>query len=226
MNDLTTKTEKKKQSKPTVPTRDIDLGAVVLKVSEKWNENPWLTILWLKQADFAVDAKNYNIILSARLSDGGTRPQIGKSLKALDKKMDDHLSYVKAYITEKYKKTNATSYFPAFGIEYKDDRYAFPRDQNKRQFALDLMLDALDKNGFNEKEFGKDFWEEIRKNYGELITQATALDGAISTNVGGKNVLKMNLARGLNAIVHSIKSNYPDTYKHVLRDWGFQKEKY
>lgn len=227
MEKETPKTETTKQTKKrTVPASDIDLGAVVTKVNDKWKSNPWLTLLWLKQDQFDSDAQNYNIILSSRLNDGGTRPQITKALKVLDQKMDNHLSYVKGYITDKYKKENAMSYYNAFGIETKDSRYSFPRDQNRRLASLELMLGGLDKNGFNDKEFGKGFWTSIKKDYQELMKQANALDGGISVNVGGKNILKSNLVKGLNAIVNCIKSNYPDTYKQELRDWGFQKEKY
>lgn len=227
MENETPKAEKPKQAKKrTVPQTDIDLGTVVTTVSEKWNKSKWLTLLWLKPTEFELDAQNYNIILSSRLNDGGTRPQITKALKVLDKKMDNHLSYVKGYITDKYKKESAMSYYNAFGIETKDGRYSFPRDQNRRLASLELMLGGLDKNGFNDKEFGKGFWTSIQKDYQELTKQANALDGAISANVGGKNVLKSNLVKGLNAIVNCIKANYPDTYKQELRDWGFQKEKY
>mgnify|MGYP003408366819 FL=1 len=227
MEKETPKTEVKKSTKKrTVPQTDIDLGAVVTKATEKWKANPWLTLQWVKVDQFESDAINYNIILEARLTDGGSRPQIGKALKVLDKKIDDSLSYVKGYIAEKYKKESATSYFPAFGIEMKDGRYAFPRDQNKRLASLKLMVNGLEKNGFESREYGKKFWETILKDYEKLMKVANDLDGAISVNVGGKNVLKANVVKGLNALVNVIKGNFPETYKQELRDWGFQKEKY
>ena len=34
------------------------------------------------------------------------------------------------------------------------------------------------------------------------------------------------LRKVLNSLVLLIHCNYPDTYKSVLREWGFQKEKY
>ena len=63
-------------------------------------------------------------------------------------------------------------------------------------------------------------------DYEALVNQSNAVDGEISVNVGDKNVLKKDLKKALSALVGVIKSNYPDTYKQELRDWGFQKEKY
>lgn len=80
------------------------------------------------------------------------------------------------------------------------------------------------------QRMGTGVWKQFLGPYPErlckIVKQANALDGAISVNVGGKNVLKSNLVKGINEIVNCIKANYPDTYKQELRDWGFQKEKY
>jgi hypothetical protein len=47
---------------------------------------------------------------------------------------------------------------------------------------------------------------------------------------GGRQSLTQELKRVerkiLNSLVLLIHCNYPDTYKSVLREWGFQKEKY
>ena len=32
--------------------------------------------------------------------------------------------------------------------------------------------------------------------------------------------------KDLNALIFSIKTNYPDTYREELRAWAFQNEKY
>ena len=210
----------------TVPVADINFGNVITSVSEKWGASSWLTLKWLTVEQFQADATSYNEILSVRLSKGATRPQITQTLETLEKTMDTHLSYVKGYITDKYKKKNDTSYFPAFGIEYKSKRYVLPTDKNKRTEALKLMVSALTVHGFEDKEFGLAFWTSLQQQYSVLVKQATATDGQVSIKVGDKNVLKKNLKKGVNAIIYVLKANYPDTYKQELREWGFQKEKY
>ena len=210
----------------SMPVADVNFGKVVKSVADKWQTNNWLVLKWLTPQKFLTDATQYNAILISRLQQGSTRPQITKALKVLDKKMDNALIYVKGYIVDKYKKEEAKSYYAAFGIEYKTNKYIFPTDQNNKLIAIGLMLDGLVANGFEAKEFGTAFWQPIKIEYKNLIDSATQTDGSVSVNGGDKNMLKDSLKKGLNAILGAIKANHPDTYKQEIRDWGFQKEKY
>lgn len=144
----------------------------------------------------------------------------------LDKKIEGSTSYVKGYITDKYKKEAAQSYFASFGMDFINKTYVLPFDQNKRSAALKLMIDAIASNGFGDKEFGTAFWTSIKTDYDALLTQASGTDSTVSSNVSNKNVLKAELTKVLNSLIYSIKAHYPDTYKAELRSWGFQKEKY
>ena len=227
---MTETTSNMENTKPTkkgnVPTADLNFGTVVTTVSAKWAASSWLTLKWLTATQFQNDATNYNTTLEARLQTGATRPQLTQSLKALDKTMDNALSYVKGYITDKYKKENAISYYAAFGIEHKGKKYVFPTDQNKRITALKLMIDSLTTHGFENKEYGVAFWTPLQLQYSLLVKEATKTDGQVAIKVGDKNALKEHLKKGLNAIIYTLKANYPDSFKQELRDWGFQKEKY
>lgn len=212
--------------KQTVPVADIDFGAVVKSVSTKWSANNWLTLKWLTDATFAADAASYNAVLKVRLDAGSVKPQTAQAAMNLEKQMDDALSYVKGYIVEKYRKDNAASYYPAFGIVHRGNRHILPTDREARIASLDLMIGAIESHGFQDKEFGSDFWTNMKTALEEAVSQSTSVSGKISVAVGDKNVLKDNLKKGLNAIILTIKANYPDTYAQELRSWGFQKEKY
>jgi hypothetical protein len=210
----------------TIPLAEIDLGNVVTLTSAKWKENPWLTMLWLKQAEFEADAVSFNAILAQRMDEGADVSPISTALGNLDEKMDTHMSYVKGYIDDKFDKEDATSYYGAFGFVYKYKKYAFPIDQNRRLAALKLMVSGLNKYELQDRKYGLAFWTDIMNKYEELLGQSSALDGGISVKVGDKNLLKKRLKKGLTALVHGLKCNSPDTYKQELRNWGFQKEKY
>lgn len=227
MTETTSNAENAKPAKKrNVPAADINFGNVVATVSTKWIANDWLTLKLLTATQFQTNATSFNTTLEARLQEGSTRPQLTQSIKALDKSIDNALSYVKGYITNKYKKENATSYYAAFGIEHKGKKYVFPTDQNKRIAALKLMIEAITTHEFINEEYGLAFWTPIKEQYILLVKDATKTDGQVAVKVGDKNNLKNNLKKGLNAIVNVLKANYPDTYKQELRDWGFQKEKY
>lgn len=181
---------------------------------------------WLTPEQFTITTTSFASTLTSRNQTGSTRPQITKALKIVDQKIDGALSYVKGYITDKYKKETAKSYYAAFGMVHKNDNYSIPSDQNGRLEALGLLLEALAAHGFSAKEYGIAFWTPVRDEYKTLLQSATTTDGTISNKVGDKNSLKKEVKKGLNAIILAIQANYPDTYKTELRTWGFQKEKY
>ena len=217
---------KKPNKTAVIPVSDSDFGKVAIAVSTAWNTNVWLTLKFTTAALFAADVSAYNTTLSARQSSGGTRPQVTNALKALNKEIDTSISFIKGYLAEKYTKEVAVSYYPAFGIVHSENKYIMPMDQSNREDALNLMLEGIDNNGFITNTYGKDYWSIILTNYVALVTQARALDGGISHQVGNKNELKLTLTKTMNGLIAVIKGNYPDTYKQELRLWGFQKDKY
>ena len=209
-----------------VPVADIDFSNVVGKVRDKWEASPWLTLLWITFSEFKAKADDYQTTLTQRLQTGKNRPQITQSLKKLNKEIDEKVANVKGYIADKYGKDSAVSYYPSFGIEFYKKSYLMPKDQNSRSEALELMIKGIDANGFNDKTYGKTYWTNIKTQFDSLLQTASTTDGSVSNKVGDKNELKKGLKKALNAIVLSVKANYPDTYKQELRTWGFQKEKY
>jgi hypothetical protein len=230
MSDLTSPVMGNEKSKPVrvqnVPVADIDFGNLGKKVSAKWATAPWLTMQWTTATEFANKTSQYSSILDARLKKGGTRPQVTKALKVVEKKMDDAIPNIKGYLLEKYGKESSKSYYAAFGIVLVAKTYAFPKDQSGRSKAIELMITAINKNAFGDKQYGTAFWTAIQTEYDSLLDNATDTDGEVSNKVGDKNVLKKEIKKALNALISIIKGNYPDTYKTELRTWGFQKEKY
>lgn len=212
-------------SKGNVPAADADFATVVKDVATKWTASPKITLLWTTSAAFSAKATDFNTELSNRKSIGNSRPQITARLKQLDTTIDGSLTYVKNYLLEKHKEA-ATSYYPSFGIEHKTKKYIFPTDRDRRSGALALMIEGINANGLNEKEFGTAFWTAIKTEYDTLLGKATTTDGAVSNKVSSKNELKKDLKKTLNSLILIIKANYPDTYKAELRSWGLQKEKY
>jgi hypothetical protein len=208
-----------------VPLADANFGTVITDVATKWTASPKITLIWTNAAEFSIKSTAFNQELSKRNDVGSSRPQITLRLKQLDASIDGSLTYIKGYLLELYKEA-ATSYYPSFGIEYRTNKYAFPRDRNKRAESLRLMIAAIAANGLGKKEFGTAFWTGIKTEYDTLLGKATATDGTVSKKVSSKNELKKELQKTLNSLIKVLQGNYPDTYKAELRSWGFQKEKY
>ncbi len=209
-----------------IPAADIDLKDVAKQVSDTWLTKPSMTLIWLTQEDFSDIVESYETTLMSRKSTGSTRPIITGKLKNLDFTLDKDVENIKVYLEDKYGKTDAPSYYAAFGIVKEDHVYKLPHDRNERLAALELLVPAITTHGFQTKQFGLTYWTGQKTLYDSLLTQATTIDGTVSSKVGDKNVLKAQIKKALNALIHIIIGNYPDTYKTELRSWGFQKEKY
>ncbi len=211
---------------PNIPKADIDLMDVAKQVRDTWLTKPSITLIWLTQEDFSTNVDGYSTTLLARKSTGSTRPEITGKLKKLDVTLDKDVENVKVYLADKYGIADAPSYYAAFGIVKTGKVYKLPKDRDERKAAFALLVPAITLHGFQNKQYGNTYWTSQKTLYESLLTQATTIDGSVSSKVGDKNVLKAQIKKGLNALIHIIKGNYPDTYKTELRSWGFQKEKY
>ena len=209
-----------------IPAKDADLGNLGLNVANHWKTNPQLTLLWITPAQHETNVTSYNASLLERNSTGGGRGEISKKLSALDREIDLGISAIKGYLVYKYEKNQAPSYYPQFGIAYKGKTFLLPRDRNKRNDALPLIVAAIAKHGFGNEKYGTAFWQATAADYATLLGQASEVDGTVAVKVSAKNELRKTLVKTHNALINLLKANYPDTWKSVIREWGFQKEKY
>jgi len=208
------------------PTKDSDVGTLGLSVAGQWKAKPQFTLLWITQPQYEEVVTKYNDTLNLRKSTGGGRKEITKKLSVYDKDIDEAIAGIKGYLVYKYEKKNAPSYYPQFGIGHVGSLYILPRDRNKRKDAFPLILDAVVKHGFGDEKYGTGFWQTTAENYVALMDQASKVDGTVSNKVSSKNELRKTIVKTHNALIYLLRANYPDTYKSVIREWGFQKEKY
>ncbi|MDX2302752.1 MAG: hypothetical protein NW226_08120 [Microscillaceae bacterium] len=208
-----------------IPQTDINLNDVAQKVAKSWLNKP-LTLEWMKPEDFKALVDVFNRQLQSRLDEGNNRPQITAKLKELDKKIDQHISYVKNYLMEEFGKGNELAYYAQFGIMRVNAMFKLPNDRNERLIALQTLLKGITERGYQDKPYGTAFWQPIVEEYGKLLTDADNKVSAISSKVSSKNQSKEQVKKVLNALIYLIRAHYPDTYASELRVWGFQKEKY
>ncbi len=210
----------------TAPTKDADFGDLGVNSSAAWLKNPQITLPWMTQAQHKANVDAFNTTLTERQSTGGGRKEVTAKLDALDVAIDEGTSAVKGYLVYKFEKANAPSYYPQFGIVRAGSNFIIPRDRNKRAAALPLTLAAITALGFANEKYGAAFWQTTMDSYKALLTQASEVDGTVSNKVSAKNELRKTIKKTHNALINILKANYPDTYKSVIREWGFQKEKY
>jgi hypothetical protein len=220
-------TEKKDPVKtPNIPNADADLRDTAQLVSQSWHDRPGFTLLWITQTDFDHSVSLFKDTLASRLSVGSSRPEFTVKLSITDQKIDTGASRIKDYLIAKYGKVVAKSYYAAFGIVKIRKGYVIPPDRDNRKNSLELILPALTLHGFDDMEYGHDFWTQVQTDFLNDLSKAISIDGNVSTKVGSKENLKKQIRKVLNALINLLKANYPDAYKSEMRSWGFQKEKY
>lgn len=215
----------RKRSKDSVPKADSNFGTTVADVNTAWIENPHITLVYITQAEFGAKAVLYNDTLEDRKGTGSTRPSMTSDLKEVEKKIDDGIDYIKRYLASDFGK-NATVHYAKFGIEKVGNGYQLPRDRDKRKDALKLIIPGLQGQGYNTKEYGKNYFTPLIASFNTLYGSTKTTDGSVSGLVSDKNQLKKDLTKVLKSLLKVLEGNYPDTFKAVWRKWGFQKEKY
>ena len=218
--------KKKSSAKPRVPKGDDNLSTTTGTVSKKWLATPAITMLWKTSAEFALEAEAFINVLDERNLKGSDRPSVTKDLKTINKKLDEGIEFIKSYLVSEFGKANAGAYFSKFGIEKVGTGYRLPNDRDKRKNALKLLVPAIVAQGFEAKPYGKAYFEPLVTDFNSLATDASDSDGGVSSLVGNKNAQKAEVLLVLKSLIKIIEGNYPKTYKSVLREWGFQKEKY
>jgi len=209
-----------------LPTKDADVGNTGKQTVNKWKDFPEFTLLWITQAEHEANVTNFADTLGERNSTGGGRKEITQKLSDLDTDLDNGITSIKNFLVYKYKKSNAPSYYPQFGIERVGKNFILPRDRNKRLETFPLIIAATATHGYTDEKYNEAYWLAAKDYYTALMEQASAVDGTVSTKVGTKNELRKTIVKTHNALIKLLQANYPDTYRAVMREWGFQKEKY
>ena len=209
-----------------IPRKDADMSSLGQSVVAAWKANAQIGLIWTDVNKHGANVNTFGTTLSERESTGGGRKELTGKLAALNVQIDEGAASIKGYLVYKYEKAHAPDYYPQFGIEKVGSKYIIPGDQQKRRDALGLTLAAISAHGFDNEKYGKVFWQTTLDNYTALLAAASAIDGTVSQKVGTKNDLRKTIVKTHNALINVIKGNYPDTWKNVIREWGFQKEKY
>lgn len=208
-----------------LPDSDINVADVAQKVAENWLTKS-LKLEWITATDFKKMADDFANNLQSRKAEGLTRPQITQRLKELDSAINKNIAYVKNYLSEDVGKGNETPYYAQLGIEKEASTYRLPADRNNRISALNILLKGIKDRGYDSRQYGTAYWQPIAVEYNTLLAEANSKDSAVSSKVNIKNKNKEQVLKVLNALIHLIQANYPDSYASELRVWGFQKEKY
>jgi hypothetical protein len=211
--------------KGLVPLADLDLRDVAMRVAASWKSSE-LKLAWITSEQFEQDAVDYAVLMDERLALGAGRKPITEELSQLDKQINTHIANVKHYLADAYPRVKALSFYPEFGIVRVGKTYQLPIDRNERANALERLVVALTKHNLQNQRYGQAYWKDVAARYQHLMNQAGNTDSKVSAHVRDKNQLKTQIKKVLQSLILLVQANYPDNWRNVLRQWGFQKEKY
>jgi hypothetical protein len=207
------------------PQTDNDNLAVLSSLIPKWDETA-MPIGWMPKSVLMKLHDDYNTLSASRNTKGASRKPISSDLRALDDEIDSSIEHPKNRLKERFRSPReAIARYITLGI-VKEKSYKLPTNREDRLKALDILLGGMNEYQFKDTDFGIDYWTDIKTRYEPLVKLARATDGTVSGNVGTLNQMRSQVRKFNNCFIHIVKANYPDSWKNVLRDFGFQKEKY
>jgi hypothetical protein len=217
---------KRPRKTPELPNKDSDVLSTAKAVSAKWIATPAISLIWMDAAAFAAIVAQYDAACNDRKMVRGERPVQTYTLKQLDKEIEKAAAAVKTYVTAKYERSNYTDIYPVLGFVKQGRAYRLPRDRQKRLSAMKIMITGIASEGFGNKKYGTAFWTTMRNNYETALNASITSAITVAATANKKNSLKKQILRVMKALQKVLEGNYPDTYRHAWRSWGWLKENY
>lgn len=216
---------KKVTGKAGIPRADVDLFVVSEQVATKWAANPQIALVYMTQSEYQQAVNDFNDAITDKAEIKSQRSSITRNLNNINKKINVGVKWILAEIKTKFR-DDATAQHARYGIEKVNDAWMLPRDNDSRLKALKLMRKAIINDGFNDHDYGKAFWTDIISDFETAATAARDNDAAVSRLVASKNAAKQKILKVHKSLRLVLEGNYPDSYRQVWREWGWQKEKY
>jgi hypothetical protein len=216
----------KKSSIRNVPKTEDDFIVLGRNVLHVWKTRPEFTLNWTDPDRFENAVELFESSFSLRRKAKGNRSVITITLLELNREINRNIRFVKDYLIELYTRKEAPAYYPLFGIVRKNKSFSFPKDNDRRLFALQQLVVSIKAPDFNGKRYGYVYWRDVLERFEKTKTLALESDSDTSQHVNSKNGQKAIIRQTLNALIFLIKANYPLQWREELRIWGFQKEKY
>jgi hypothetical protein len=211
---------------PNLPVGQLELATLGLFAAKFWQTSALGDLLWKTKAAFLPQAQAYSDSLSTADAADDDRGPAARRLRELDVLVNKGVVIVRSYLAEDHDDDADEAFYDEFGIVTEGESKRLPKKRPARAKALKKLLVAIAAHKYDDRKHGKAYWTPIEKEYRELVEKRRQTESDSSGEVGKKNEQEKPLRKVLKALINLIKAHYPDTYKSVLREFGFQKEGY
>jgi hypothetical protein len=225
-NNNTVEIVDKPKKTPKLPTSQFNFLSAAQAVSATWTTKPEMTLIWANAADFATMVNKLSSVLQQRINAGNQRKPNTQELKKLDEDLNKAIESLKVALQYKFGKKEATAYFGQFGIVKERSGYRFPYDRNERVNHLPSLISSLETYQIKVQGYNNTFFTNLYNQYKTLLTSTISTDSTVASTVNEIADLRQKITNIINALIHLIKANYPNSFEAEMRAWGLHKEKY
>lgn len=222
-----------RRAKNFLPQGQLDLATLGVTAAAVFATEvaatPGFGLLWLKPADLTALAAAAQAKVAEAGSTQASRTPNAAAIDALDVEINQRLGNVRTYLASAYEDADPATvrgYLPQLGFARQHGSYIFPKGQQERLAALNLLLGGLSTHGLGARKYGTAYWTALRDKYQAALQTAGTGAGTTATVVDRKNELLEQLREALTAVYYLLRAQYPKSWKAKLRAYGFQKERY
>jgi len=211
-----------------VPKKDLTFATVITNIKNAYQSSDY-ELAWMSRDGFATLVDQYIDNLSTVGKSKTSRSGASVELRQVNAEINQNLRHVK-YLIEVHAGSLrlAREMFASYAIKQEKSKgeYKLPTNMEERLVAMQTMIDSMTANNIDSPQYGPAYWAQKLQQLKDLSAEQFENVSIGTLNVGDKNLLKDQISKVLNALINLNKANYPDTWKNVIRNWGFLRENY
>ena len=212
------------------PTDLVNLAQLGVTTGTNWGQKySILTVKNVPQTVYLLFHQDFRTDVVSLVQLHNERRQITTDFKAINSEIKKNEASLKKLIALRYGKDNLIAQYAAHGIIKKGSLYGFPVDNDNRMRGLDILIATMSAPGHlfaNDIDYGLDKWLSLKSKHQLLWQRAKEVDGSIGALSSKVQTNKKIVKQYQVLLRRQISIDYPTNYKGILRDFGFQVEKY
>jgi len=212
-------------SKATIPHSETEFLSVAKNVQKYWSASE-LKLGWTDADELLVKINDLHTNTEQARSIKANRRPVSREIKLLSAEINANLSSVRTAVKMKLGEENYDVYLPQLGFLHSSKGYLFPRNAESIMVSLTQLINGITQLGLSPYLYDESYWQAMLEKFKTKVETSRKMAAEISALVSQKLVLKREIRKILNSVVLLLRANYPDSYKHVLRSWEVQKERF
>jgi len=212
-------------SKATIPHSETDFLSVAKNVQKYWSVSE-LKLGWTNADELLVKINDLATNTEKVRSIKANRRPVSREIKLLTAEIKSNLSSVRTAVKMKLGEENYDVYLPQLGFVHSSKGYYFPRNAESIIISLNQLIKGIAQLELSPYLYDEAYWQAMLEKFKTNVESSRKMAADISALVSQKLDLKNEIRKTLNSVVLLLKANYPDSYKHVLRSWEVQKERF